>query len=202
MDKVEVMIPFNRRALWGMFRLAAVISLCGVALVTLFAGCVLFDVPHVPPWQRATCVIFLTLFCLCYLFAFQWAMFLGRCLRHHLPAIVLRQDGLVDNASGYWAGLLPWSELARIHPVGMTRGLRFGSRLVFCLRRERVVLISLKDTGWFRSHLSWLKAISFSLEQPKRTLKVGGTMLATTPEEFMRQLNEYYITHVRRDGLP
>lgn len=200
----EVAIPFNRRSLWGLFGLAALLSLSGGALVALFGSCVLLDTPHTGLLTRGIYAVFLALFCLCYGFTVQWALFLGRCLRRDLPAVVFRRDGIFDNASGYWVGLLPWSDLARIYPSEIYLGLRFASRVRLRVpyRRRRMVTIEIKDAVGFRSRLPWLKATCLRLEQPQGTLRIGDGLLAVTAEEFMRRLNDYYVTRVRRDGLP
>jgi len=40
--------------------------------------------------------------------------FLSRLL-HPRPALILRDDGIVDEASGVAAGFIPWSEIASVH---------------------------------------------------------------------------------------
>lgn len=200
----EVTIPFNRRTLRVQFMFAAVMSLMCLFMLILFASPVLLDVPHMGTLWRVADALMLMVMSLCFIFIIRWALFLGHCLRHNTPAFVFHREGVVDNASGYWVGLIPWTEMARVYPSPLVFAPRFAPRFHFRLpgKRRLFIVILLKNAHDFRAQLPRWKAWAMRLESADRPLLVGERLLAVTVDEFMRRLNGYYIAHVRREGLP
>ncbi len=197
----ESTVPFNRRSPLKLFVLTLFSSLMGPALVALEASQAAFDIPHMGLEWRCISIGMLVVICPCYWFIVQWTLFLGRCLRLNLPAFAFCRDEIVGNASGYWVGLVRWTELARVRPTHLTVSRRFLPRLQFRLPQRRVVMM-LKYEKMFLSRLPWLKALSLRMERPKGTLIVSDWLLGATADDFVRSLNCYYIGYVQQDGLP
>jgi hypothetical protein len=198
--KDEVAIPFDRGNLQAMFLYTIIMSLGGVALFDFLGSGILFGTPH-KGWVlhgqpglvvRGIFAVVLVLCCPCILFIAQWALFLGRCLWHDLPAVVFRRDGLVDNASYYRVGLIPWSALARAYPSD-------APGLIRCNPPPRPVFLMLKDPTGFRARLPWLKAMSLRLEHVQGRLVISDGLMAVTSDEFVRRLNDYYGAYFPTD---
>lgn len=198
----EFAVPYNRRVLCQSFVVILALFLAGLPVAVLFASGALFGVPHMGILWRGISLVAFVVYCLFLWFTACWVLFLGRCLRFHTPAFIFRQDGIVDNVSGYWLGLIHWTELERIYPSSLYVGLRFAPRVSLRIPRRRLVVIALKSgTTCLVRQPKW-KRYPLALEHLKEGVAVDDRMLTVTATEFMQSLNEYYVTHVRREGLP
>ncbi len=199
----EVAIPFDRGNLRLMFLHAVILSAGGLAILDVLGNGVLSGTLHkglVLHGQsglvvRGILAVVLVFYCPCVLCIVRWALSLGRCLRDDLPAVVFRRDGLVDNASFYQVGLIPWPDLARAYPWD-TPGL------IRCGAVPRPVFLMLRDVTGFLPRLPWLKAAALRLEWVRGRLIIYDGLMAVTSDEFVGRLNDYREAHVRREGLP
>jgi len=198
----EVAIPYNRRTLFQVFILALVLLLVELAGVVALAYAALFDAAF--RGIRERCMSFIDLAALCFILCFGsiWALFLGRCLRFRTPAFLFHQDGIVDNATGHWVGLIYWSEIERIYAADLRFRVPFAPRVRLRIPRRRLVFIVLKQGTELLSRQPQWKRSLLRIEPERGILRVDERMLTVTATEFMQSLNEYYVTHVRREGLP
>lgn len=198
----EVAIPYNRRVLFQSFIVVLVLFLANLPIAVLLASGVLFGVAHMSILWRCMSSVVLVVYCLGLWFTAHWALFLGHCLRSHTPAFIFREDGIVDNASAHRLGLIHWTEIERVYPTDRYFRLRFVPRILLRIPRRRLVVIALKSGTAFLSRQPKWKHYSLASQRPKEVLAVDDRMLTVTATEFMQRLNEYYVTHVRREGLP
>lgn len=198
----EFAVPYNRRVLCQSFVVILALFLAGLPVAVLFASGALFGVPHMGILWRGISLVALVVYCLFLWFTACWALFLGRCLRFHTPAFIFRQDGIVDNASAYRVGLIHWTEMEQIYAADVCFGVPFALRVLLRISPRRFVVIALKSGTAFLSCQPRWKRYSLASERPKEALAVDDRMLTVTATEFMQSLNEYYVTHVRREGLP
>lgn len=202
----EVAIPFNKRSLRQLFLTMLLFSAMGVLLVVFEIHGVFFDNLNAGRSFFASAIYFTG--CCLLLFvswaSVSWAWFLGRCLHCDTPAFVFCQSGIVNNVSGYWVGLLRWEEMERVYPSSLVRELRLPRRWHLRLFAMRcIILVPKSGIGpgarllpfRFKNWLMWL-------DRRQGWFGAGERLLSVPVDEFMQTLNQYYVSSVRREGLP
>jgi len=134
----------------------------------------------------------------------QWVGTLGRGLRRRGTALVINQEGIVDNASDYTLGQLTWGEIEKMYPWDWKTWLLVNrpSKMPV-LTKERGIVIVFKDEIDFEPRYRnkpWITRSAYKEKLGrgrKRWIFIPDVLLTVTADELMTRLNDFYTTQVR-----
>ena len=129
---------------------------------------------------------------------------LSRGLGKKIPAVVINQIGIQDNASKFSLGQLAWSEIEKMYPCDCkSRLLANRWRKMPVIFKQHGITIILKDSADLR-HLQankprWVQKLSQEWYRPRngRWLFIPEMLLDTPAIEVMERLNQFYVAEVR-----
>lgn len=108
------------------------------------------------------------------------------------PGLIFDAAGIVDNASGVSAGLIPWSEI-------------IGAK-TFSMRGQKFLIIELKEPEEYLGRGNWLKqlAVYANYKMCGSPITISATALKTGFSELLSLFNQYQQKYgnAKTDGKP
>lgn len=159
-------------------------------------------------WLRALAILVIIAFEVRLVEGAWWVGVLSRGIRRKDAAIVVNDNGVVDNASVYALGELAWNEIEKIYPSDWNSRLIPNWKKTPVISRQRGIVVILKDSANLqrlllaKPRLTRLLSKQWYVSGRRRSLFIPEAMLTVSADELMRRLNLFYVTEVRGHKSP